>query len=103
MFNLDSRQVYIYTKFVDMRKQFNGLISVVESVLKKDSRSEHLYLFFNRRKNYIKILFWDRTGYSILSKKLERGTVNLQSENDLVEINFSKLKLLLDGISIGRI
>jgi len=102
MFNFNSRKVYVYTKYVDMRKQFNGLISLTDLILKMDSRSNDLYLFFNKRKNYIKILFWDRTGYCILSKKLERGTVSLDSETEVKEIDISKLKLILDGIKLGR-
>ena len=56
-----------------MRKSFNGLVAVVQSVLGEDPLSDTLFVFFNRRRDRVKILWWDRSGYCLLAKRLEHG------------------------------
>jgi transposase len=104
MFNLENVSVLAYNKPVDMRNSFNGLVSIVKRVLKLEPVSDKMFLFFNRRRNYIKVLYWDRTGYCLISKKLESGRVGLPGFEDLQLINKEQLKLIFDGInlSIGK-
>ena len=57
----------------DMRKSFTGLITLTEAVLRQDPASGHLFVFINRRRDMIKILYWDGTGFCIWYKRLSRG------------------------------
>jgi transposase len=97
VFNFNDYEILAYSEPVDMRKSFSGLIGIVCSVLKEDPLEARLYLFFNKRRNYLKLLFWDRTGYCLICKKLERGGFAISGN----KINLQQLKLLFDGINIG--
>ena len=68
-----SVRVYVATAPCDMRKQFDGLAAMVREGLREDPRSGHLFVAFNRRADQVRILFWDRSGYCLVSKRLERG------------------------------
>ena len=68
-------KVYVALQPCDMRKSFNGLSEIVRSGLRLDPLSGAVFLFTNRRKTLIKILYWDGTGCWCVSKRLERGTV----------------------------
>lgn len=58
---------------VDMRKSFDGLAAAVEAYLGKDAMNGHVYCFFNRRADHLRLLWWDRDGWLLLAKRLERG------------------------------
>ena len=58
----------------DMRKSFNGLIALTQRELQRDPLSGHVFAFCNRRRNLLKLLFWDGTGFWVLAKRLESGT-----------------------------
>jgi len=101
-----SVQIYVCTEPVDMRKQFNGLSAVVSQQLEQDPLSGHLYVFFNRGANRLKILWWDRGGYALLYKRLERGTFQfpraLSSGARRVKIDSGELALILEGIDLRQ-
>jgi len=61
-------RVYLYGAPCDMRKSFNGLIALSKNAMGKDPLSGHLFVFVNRRGNYLKALYWDRSGFCIWSK-----------------------------------
>jgi transposase len=84
-----------------MRKQFQGLVALVQNVLHEDPLSDCLYVFFNRRGNYLKLVTWDRTGYCLFAKKLERGRFRLPSGETKQEISERTFRLILDGIVLG--
>ena len=92
-------RVYLYGSPCDMRKSFNGLIALTKNVMGQDPLSGHLFVFVNRRGNYLKTLYWDRSGFCIWSKKLEQGNYvsNWQTEQGR-EMDYTQLKLLLEGI-----
>ena len=69
-----SVRVFVCTVPTDMRKSFDGLCALVQAVLKQDPFSGHLFTFLNRRKDKVKILYWDRSGFFLLYKRLEEGT-----------------------------
>jgi transposase len=85
-----------------MRKSFNGLVAVVQGVLHEDPLSGCLYVFFNRRGNYLKLVTWDRTGFCLFAKRLERGRFRLPSGESKQEISAQAFRLILDGIVLGR-
>src|SRR5690606_9399067 len=95
-------KIYVYREPVDMRKSFDGLISVTRFSLKEDPLSGSLFLFLNRKQNYVKILLWDRTGYVLYAKKLERGKFKVFLEEEKQVITEQQLSFLLDGIPVGR-
>jgi len=95
------RRILAYSEPVDMRKSFDGLVAVVQGVLREDPLSGSLYVFFNRRGNQLKLVAWDRTGYCLFAKRLESGRFRLPSDEAKQELNESALKLILDGIPLG--
>jgi len=103
------RQVKIFVALepTDMRRGFDGLSGAVQQTLQQDPLSGHLFLFRNRRRDRIKILFWDGDGHALFYKRLSRGTfefpISPDSETSTVEIRASELAMLLDGIELkGR-
>ncbi len=98
----EPRRILAYNEPVDMRKSFNGLVALVQGVLKEDPLSGSLFVFFNRRGNYLKLVTWDRTGYCLFAKKLERGRFRLPTGESKQEISEQQFRLILDGIILGR-
>ena len=93
-------QVYIAQEPVDMRKSYDGLSGCVEQILHADPLSGHMFVFFNRRRNQVKILVWDRTGYCIYCKRLELGRFTLPSGETVTD--FARLLLVLEGIDLSE-
>ena len=103
------RQVKIFVALqpTDMRRGFPGLSGEVQAKLEEDPLSGHLFLFRNRRRDRIKILFWDGDGYVIHYKLLSRGSFEfpepISPDSPVVQIRASELSMLLDGIELkGR-
>lgn len=94
-------RILIYGKPIDMRNGFDGLEALVATQLGENPTSGDLFVFTNRRGNLAKALLWDRTGYIIISKRLERGRFRLRNPGDKVELSPQNLELLLDGIPAG--
>ena len=94
-----STRIFIRAGRTDMRKQSCGLSVIVEQELGCDPFSGSLYLFCNRRRNLMKVLYWDRNGFCLWSKKLEKHRFPWpESEKALQEIDEQKLRWLLEGI-----
>lgn len=85
-----------------MRKSFDGLVSLVQNALREDPLSGSLYVFINRRGNYVKGVYWDRTGFCLFAKRLERGRFVLPGDAERFELSERAFRLLLDGIVLGR-
>ena len=101
-----SVKIYIATAPCDMRKQYDGLALLVEQGLGKDPRSGHLYVAFNRRGDHVRILFWDRNGYALFGKRLEKGRFRLpwdgaRRDATTVEMEAAELGLILEGIDLA--
>ena len=97
-------RIYIAAGAADMRRGFNGLQGQVSGVLQQDPLSGHLFLFVNRRRDKLKILYWDLDGLAIWYKRLESGTFQLpaiQPEQTHVEIRSDELLMLLRGIDLS--
>ena len=98
-----SVRVFVYTGPTDMRRSFDRLALMVQEILKQDPFSGHLFAFFNRRGDRVKILFWDRTGYCLWYKRLEEGVFRLPAHSDdCMEMNIVKLSLILEGIDLSQ-
>lgn len=99
-----SVHIYVATAPCDMRKQFDGLAIAVELVLQQDARSGHIFCFFNRRGDHVRMIFWDRNGFCLIAKRLEKGTFRLPWERDTsdthVELEAAELALILEGIDL---
>lgn len=97
MANLEvPEKVCCYREVTDMRKSINGLLSVVNNKIKANSYEKLIFIFQNRAGNYLKALYWDRTGYVLICKKLERGRFSWLSEGE--NLNDVNLRLLFDGV-----
>lgn len=107
---LSAVRVFVCTQPTDMRKGFDGLSGLAEHVLRQDPLWGHLFVFRNRARNRLKVLYWDQDGLAIWYKRLERGTFQLPS--DLLaadaraagaEISAGELSLLLGGIELASV
>jgi transposase len=85
-----------------MRKSFTGLVALVQGAMQEDSLSGGLFVFFNRRGNYMKLVTWDRTGYCLFAKRLEHGRFCLPSDEVKQELSETSFRLILDGIVLGK-
>ena len=98
-------RIYVATQPIDLRKSFDGLSLAVSNVLQRDPLGGHLYCFFNRRATMVRILFWDRSGWCIISKRLARGHFRLaelvRSDTPCVEIDSAELSLIMEGIDLA--
>jgi transposase len=99
-----SVRIYVAAEAVDLRRGFDGLAAAARSVMGADPLSGHVFVFLNRRRNRIKLLLWDRTGYVVLYKRLERGTFHLHTQprfgEQHVEMDAGELTLLLEGLDL---
>ena len=99
-------RVYLCTSTTDMRKGFDTLAVVVRDSLGCDPMSGHLFLFVGRRRDRIKILYWDRDGYALWYKRLEKGTFRMpvaKPDAASIELKASELAILLEGIDLRSI
>ena len=101
MLNLNvNTEISVYSEPVDMRKSFDGLIGIVRHFLKSNPLSGRLFVFLNRNRNLMKILYWDGDGYVIWYKRLERGTFRMptyDTESASVGISRAEFSLILEG------
>jgi transposase len=93
-------RVFLCRDATDMRNSYDGLTCLCRNVLGQDPASGHLFVFFNRRREQVKILSWDRTGWAIWSKRLEKGRFQAC---DRSELSASDLSLILDGIDLKSV
>ena len=99
-----SVRLFVARGVTDMRKSFDTLAALVSEVIDEDPQSGHLFLFVNRRRDRLKVLWWDRSGYCLLAKRLERGRFRVfdraEGKAGAFELSSSELALLLDGIDL---
>jgi len=97
--------VYVATAPCNLKKSFEGLSNEVRQVLAKDPLSGHVFVFLNRRKTQVKLLLWTRGGFTIVTKRLERGTFTfpgrVTSDAASVEVDVHELSMLLEGIDVA--
>jgi transposase len=97
-------RIFLHAPATDLRKGFDALSGLVTSAFTQDPMSGHLFLFVNRRRDRLKILYWDRDGLAIWYKRLETGSFQLPSApRDAVSIEMTptQLALILSGIDLN--
>lgn len=96
--------IYVAVTPIDMRKSFDGLAAAAREALRKDPESGALFVFANKRGHRVKILWWDRTGYCLLQKRLEWGAFRLPRALDAnatsVAIDVAELSKILEGVKL---
>jgi len=96
---------YLYAPSTDMRKGFDALSGLVRNELLKDPLCGDAFIFINRRRNLLKLLVWDQTGFVIYYKRLESGTFELpvkKNGHKSVVIQREELVMILEGISLEK-
>ena len=94
--------VYLCREPVDFRKSIDGLSALVEGVLAMSPFSEHLFCFINRRRDKVKILYWERAGFCLWYKRLEKGRFHWPRfrDGEVITLTGQELNWLLDGINL---
>jgi len=114
MFNFaSSLRVYLCIHPTDMRKSFNGLHRIAKHELERNPMDGNLFVFLNRRRDRLKLLYWDGTGFWVLAKRLEKGTFwwppasalaahdgKDDADGGALEIKPEALSMLLNGIDL---
>jgi transposase len=98
-----SVRIFVCVTPVDMRRSFDSLAELVRQYLGEDPLSGHLFVFRNREETKLKILYWDREGYAIWYKRLERGTFVLpRGATSGVEVDAKLFSMFLNGLDEER-
>src|SRR5689334_15456366 len=94
--------IFIATQPVDMRRSFDGLAAAAREALKQEPESGALFVFSSKRGHRLKILWWDRTGFCLLQKRLEWGTFRLprglEADATSVRVDVAELSKILEGV-----
>ncbi len=101
-----SVRVFVCLTPADLRRSLDGLAAMTRQILREDPLSGHLFVFFNRRRDRVKILFWDRSGLALYYKRLEKGVFRLSalehSNRRRAEIEAAEPALILEGIDLAN-
>jgi transposase len=94
--------LYIHKKFVDLRKNINGLIFIVQEEMKLNLKSNSVFIFTNRKKSHMKIVYFDKNGFCLWLKRLEESKFPWpkELEADVIEVSKKDMLNILDGINI---
>jgi transposase len=101
----DFSGIYLHRDRVDFRKSINGLSLVVENEMKRNVFEKSLFLFCNKDRTRLKILYWDKTGFALWLKRLEKDKFTWPNklENSVVEVSTLQLRWLLAGVDVWKI
>ncbi|UCE48110.1 MAG: IS66 family insertion sequence element accessory protein TnpB [Phycisphaerales bacterium] len=97
-------RIFVSTQSTDTRRSFDGLAMITRENMGQDPLSGHLFVFFKRRGDRVKIMFWDRSGFCIWYKRLEQGVFRLPQSivnAPNLEVEVSDLSLILEGIDLS--
>ena len=104
MLNIENFEIYLHRQPVDFRKAINTLSILVQEEMRHNPFEKALFVFCNKRRNGIKILYWDNTGFALWYKRLEKDKFPwpFHVEEDEIRIESGRLRLLLDGYNIFK-
>ena len=95
-------KIFLCAQATDMRRSFDKLAEMTRSVLAQDPLSGHLFVFFNKPRDRVKILFWDRSGFCLYYKRLEEGSFRVPKlDAGTAQIEAVELMLILEGIDLA--
>ena len=103
MIDFSDVRIFFCTTATNMNYSFDRLMGRAQEIFEQDPCSGHLFLFLNRSRDRIKILFWDRDGFCIFYKRLERGTFQLltaTNDDEGIELDYCQLVRLLGGLDL---
>ena len=97
--------IHLHRKPVDGRKQINGLSEIVQGAMGRDPFGEGLFVFVSKSRDILRLLYWDKTGFAMWVKRLEKEKFRwpLRAEGEVVELSPKELAWLLDGLDIMRL
>ena len=99
-------RIYVAAESVDLPRGFDGLAAATRTLIGLDPLCGHVFVFVNRRRNRVKLLAWDRTGYVLLYKRLEKGTFKMPTRpapgQTHVEVDAGELGLMLEGLDLRK-
>ena len=98
----DRHRYFIYQEATDMRKGFHGFGGLVRNEMGKDPLSGDVFIFINKRKNQMKLLFWESGGYWLYYKRLEQGRFEVPTQAD-DNFSWQKLVFIIQGISLQSV
>lgn len=100
-----SVRIFVATQPVDGRKGVDSLVAIVRCALLQNPLSGHLYVFFSKRSNRVRVVYWDRNGFALWTKRLERGRFHARWSEDgqlgAHAMEAAELALLLEGIELA--
>jgi transposase len=101
--NLKEFRFFIRPGTTDLRKAINGLTIFVQNEMKYDVFSKSLFLFCNRQRKLLKIVYWDKTGFCLWQKRLEKYRFPWpETDEEAKELSYDELKMLLSGIDFFK-
>ncbi len=96
-------EILLCTSPTDMRKAINGLCLIVSESFSQNPSCGSVYVFCNRARNKLKLLYWDGNGFCLLYKRLERGRFKLPPEGEALGLGLSELRWLLQGLDFQKL
>ena len=99
-----SVRIFVATQPIDGRKGVDSLVAIIRSVLIHDPLTGHVYVFFSKRRDRVRVVYWDRSGFAIWAKRLEQGRYHakfiLEGALSTNQIEAAELLLILEGIDL---
>jgi transposase len=103
LIDLSQAKIFIRPGYTDLRKAVNGLSVMVEQEMEQEVFKGHVYLFCNKERNLIKAIWWDRTGFWLCQKRLDKEKYPRPDTSEAVrELTYEQLLMLLDGIDFFK-
>jgi transposase len=98
------QNIYLHKQFVDMRKNINGLSQIIVDELKHNPCDGGLFVFINRSKCLMKAVYWDRTGFALWQKRLEKDRFRwpIKLQDDVIQVSPEQMEWLLAGLDIVK-
>jgi len=102
-----SVRIFVCLEPTDMRRSFDGLSGMVQSILEQSPTCGHLFVFRNRRRDRLKVMWWDRDGFAIFYKRLEKGVFHFPKRTECdggrCELDARDFAMLIEGLQSSQV